>query len=293
MTKLLVGIGCDAVQELPASVLSFSIREQTEMPIEIAHLHRAEVTGIDDRLLRMQRTAFSLQRFLLATLMLQRGFDVAIYLDSDMLILRPIDDLVAQFRAAGHHIATVDTREEWRRQRQSSVMVMDRDGAERLAGSFLRFMRDEISYDDLIYLKTVGPIGVIDSIWNGLEYLDQDIALLHYTDMDRQPWLAHGNPNEGIWYANLWRFTRQPEGVALLKQAVTARHVRPALLKILAAGPSISARPNGAVWSDWFFVPPHRFRRLRSLSLRRLLAPVLNIGIAAQSWARDGQLNVR
>lgn len=289
----MVGIGCDAAQELPASVLAFSIREKARMPVQIEHLYRIEATGVDDRLLQMQRTAFSLQRFLLARVMLQRGFDLAVYLDSDMLMLRPIDELIDCFQSENSAIATVESREEWRRQRQSSVMVMDRAGAESIATSFDRFSVGEISYDDLIYLKAVGNVGLLDSRWNGLEYLDQDMALLHYTDMDRQPWLTHGNPNAGIWYANLWRYTQTEEGMALLKHEAKVRHVRPALLDMMATGPSISARSNVAVLADLFFIPPHRFKRIKDKTLRRITAPLLNVAISSQSFARNGQLNVR
>lgn len=293
LSKVIVGIGCDAAQELPASVLAFSIHEKAQAPVSVEHLYRVDEAGIDDRLRQMQRTAFSLQRFLLARMMLRRGFDLAIYLDSDMLMLRPVDELVAQFNACNSSVAIVDSRVEWRRQRQSSVMVMNREGAERLHESFIRFAADEISYDELIYLKTIGPVGVLDSRWNGLEYLDQDMALIHYTDMDRQPWLAHGNPNSGIWYANLWRFTRSHVGMEVLEREAAARHVRPALLEIVKEGPSVSARSNSALLSDLFFIPPHRFKRIKGPALRRLAAPLLRAAISSQSVVRNGQLNVR
>lgn len=281
------------MQELPAAVLALSIREKAQVTVQVEHLYRIEAAGVDDRLLQMQRTAFSLQRFLLARVMLERGFDIAVYLDSDMLVLRPIDELVDAFLASDSAIATVDSRAEWRRQRQSSVMVMDRDGAVRLSESFARFAAADIDYDDLIYLRTVGTVGLLDSRWNGLEYLDQDVALLHYTDMDRQPWLTHGNPNSGIWYANLWRFTRDATGMALFERETAARHVRPALRDIVASGPSISARSNAAMLADIFFVPPHRFKRVKGRTLRRLGAPLLNVVRSFQSVVRNGQLNVR
>jgi lipopolysaccharide biosynthesis glycosyltransferase len=278
---------------LPASVLAFSIHEKAQAPVSVEHLYRVDEAGIDDRLCQMQRTAFSLQRFLLARVMLRRGFDLAIYLDSDMLMLRSVDELVAHFDTSGSSVAVVDSRPEWHRQRQSSVIVMNCEGAERLHQSFMRFAAGEISYDELIYLKTIGPLGVLDSRWNGLEYLDQDMALIHYTDMDRQPWLAHGNPNSGIWYANLWRFTRSRAGMEVLAREAAARHVRPALLEIIKEGPSISARSNSALLADLCFIPPHRFKRIKAPAFRRLAAPLLRAAISSQSFMRNGQLNVR
>jgi hypothetical protein len=126
-----------------------------------------------------------------------------------------------------------------------------------------------------------------------LEYLDQDMALIHYTDMDRQPWLAHGNPNSGIWYANLWRFTRSRAGMEVLAREAAARHVRPALLEIIKEGPSISARSNSALLADLCFIPPHRFKRIKAPAFRRLAAPLLRAAISSQSFMRNGQLNVR
>lgn len=293
MSKVLIGIGCDPVQELPAAVLAFSILKNAHMPVDIEYLYRVEAVGVEPRLLNMQRTAFSLQRFLLARVMLERNYDIAIYLDSDMLVLRPINELVSAFKSTGKDIATVESRSEWRRQRQSSVMIMDRLGAERLSASFTNFIEEKINYDALIYLHTVGEIGLVDSRWNGLEYLDQDMALLHYTDMDRQPWLRHGNPNSGIWYANLWHFTLEASGMAMLEREAAARHVRPALVEMMRMGPSISARSNAAIMADLFFVPPHRFKRIRNRMLRLIAAPLLNFVAALQSFANNGDINVR
>lgn len=293
MSKIIIGIGCSIAQELPASVLSYSINQSARTPIVIEHLHRIDAKNIDAKLLHMQRTAFSLQRFLLAKVMLQRGCDVGIYFDSDMIVLRPVDELVKEFHGSNSVIATAESRIEWRRQRQSSVMVMNQEGAKLLVHSFEQFIAGAVSYDDLIYLKTVGEVGSINSRWNALEFLDQEVALLHYTDMDRQPWVSNGNPNAGIWYSNLWHFCRRREGLTVLKSAIEAGYVRPSLWDIVEMGPSISARSNSVLLKDALFVPAHRFQKVTLHPLRKILAPMLKLVILFQSVCRNGQINIR
>lgn len=294
MSSLIVGIGCETAQELPAEVLAFSIMRHAGSPLEVVKLHEIGHYGDADRaLLKKQRTPFSLQRFLLARLLIERDVDIAIYLDSDMLVLRPIQELVVRFIDAGEDVATVASLPEWRRQPQSSVMVMNRAGAARLSQSFDRYLDASLSYDELLYLKTVGPVSSLPHRWNSLEYLDETTALIHYTDMDTQPWLWDGNPNAGIWYAYLWRYAQTPAGRALLEREISRRHVRPALFEVVDRGPSMSAFSSIAHLRDMLFVPPHRFRRVKYHGLRSALAPLLRAAIGAQFMLSNGQPNVR
>jgi hypothetical protein len=170
---------------------------------------------------------------------------------------------------------------------------MNREGAELIWTSYKHFLNDKLSYDDLIYLRTIPEIGTIGYRWNCLEYLDETTALIHYTDVETQPWLRAGNPNSGIWHTFLWRFVQDPQQRALLLSAVTKGHVRPSLIEILDRGPSLTARSNFAWFKDLFFIPPHRFRRLSQPWMRRALAPVLRTLIGLQFIISNGQPNVR
>jgi hypothetical protein len=290
----LLGIGCDAAQELAAEVLKFSVLRHSRVPIQVVKLHEALESGeIDQISLPPQRTSFSFQRFILAKLMLDRECEVAVYLDSDMLMLRPIDDLITLFAQTTAPIATAEPLSSWRRQRQSSVLVMTREGATQLWSSFQRHLAGEIGYDELIYLRAVGPVGTLPYHWNCLEYLDEQTALLHYTDMDAQPWLWDGNPNAGIWYTYLWLYARESRGHSLIEREIARGHVRPALRSIVGAGPSLSATSSSARLSDMLFVPPHRFRRIRNRTARVILAPLLRGAINMQFLLTNGQPNSR
>jgi hypothetical protein len=294
MINLIIGIGCDHAQDLPAAVLRFSIERETQLRPDIIPLHQTpQWAEMAATLKACQRTPFSLQRFLLARLFLDSSAEIGIYLDSDMLVLRPVEQLVASFRDTGRNLATVQPLKEWRRRHQSSVLVMNREGAELIWASYQNFLSGKISYDDLIYLKTISDIGAIEYSWNCLEYLDETTALLHYTDVETQPWLREGNPNAGIWYTYLWRFVQDLRQRELLLGAVAEGHVRPSLLEVLKQGPSLTALSRHARIRDLFFVPPHRFRKLSLPWIRAALAPLLRTLMSLQFITSNGQPNVR
>jgi len=294
LSTAIVGIGCDVAQELAAEVLTFSIHRHAANRVEVVKLRQMlETDEIDRAPLPRQRTPFSFQRFLLAKLMLDRRCDVAVYLDSDMLVLRDIEELVDLFEQTKAPVATVEPMSNWRRRRQSSVLVMNRLGAEQLWSSFRRHLSGDIAYDELIYLRTVGTVGTLPYRWNCLEYLDEQTALLHYTDMDAQPWLWEGNPNAGIWYTYLWLYTQEGGGRSLVEREIERGHVRPALKSIIDAGPSLSAVSSSARFRDLLFVPPHRFRVVRGRVARTVFAPVLRVAIRMQFLLTNGQPNIR
>ena len=294
MNSAVVGIGCDQAQKLAAEVLTYSLKQHARSEIEVIKLNESpHWADLSRNIGGRQKTPFSFQRFLLAGHLLASSHDVAIYVDSDMLVLRPIDGLVAAFAATGRDIATVAPLTQWRRRQQSSVLVFNRAGAQLLWDSYHRYLRGELSYDELIYLRTVNEVGTIPYVWNCLEYLDEAAALIHYTDMDTQPWLRDGNPNAGIWYTYLWRYVQTASGRAVLEDEVRLNHVRPALKEIVELGSSISAFSSRAQLADVFFVPPHRFKRLRSAAVRKMLAPLLRAVVRLQFLLSNGQPNIR
>ena len=294
MSVITIGIGCTPAQNLAAEVLKFSINQCSKIELSFILLHSDEQwSKLSLPLSSRQRTPFSLQRFFLAHKVLESSSDIGIYLDSDMLVMRPVEQLITKFIATGACIATVDALAQWCRRKQSSVLIMNREGAKCLWESYLKFEAGLIDYDDLIYLRKISHVGTIDYSWNCLEYLDESTALLHFTDVETQPWLRFGNPNLGIWNAFLWRFSQDINNRALVYDEVKRGHVRPSLLEVLSNGPSLTTRSNYGYLRDLFFVPPHRFKKISSSYLRIILAPFLRVLMWLQFFFSNGQPNIR
>lgn len=294
MSKIKIGIGCTPAQILAAKILRFSINQCSEVKPSFIFLHNNERwKALSESISGHQRTPFSLQRFFLAHEILQSSADIGIYLDSDMLVIKPIEQLVSKFVATGSCVATVDTLDQWQRRKQSSVLVMNREGARYLWESYLEFEAGLIDYDELIYLRKISDVGIIDYSWNCLEYLDESTALLHFTDVETQPWLRFGNPNLGIWNTFLWRFAQDGSNQKLVYEEIKCGHVRPSLVEVLSNGPSLTTRSNRGWLNDLFFVPPHRFKKISRGYLRTILSPLLRVVIWAQFIINNGQPNIR
>jgi len=254
-----VFVACTPAEWLPMRVLEFSIKETSRDHVELAPLYKFE------RLIPMPasannrpRTPFSFQRFLIPELCNFEG--KAIYLDADMLVFEDIAQ-VWNTPFDGCDLQTVREAGTGRR-RQFSVMLLD--------CARLRWNVDEIvakldagnlDYAGLMYeMRVAESIGeAISPHWNTLEAYDPPTTcLLHYTDMNTQPWISSSNPLGHLWVACLRRavaagFISEEEVV----REVTAGHVRPSLLAQLRAG-----------WDDCIDLP----REMRRLD-RGFVAP--------------------
>lgn len=260
-----VFVAATAAEWLPTRVLEYSILETASLPVEVRAIYTAErAIPTPAALENRPRTPFSFQRFVIPELCAYQGR--AIYLDSDMQVFRDIAGLWNQ-PLAGCDLQTVRESGEGRRG-QFSVMLLD---CERL-----RWNVDEIvaaldagrlTYDKLMYEMAVAPrIGRdISPDWNALEQYDADsTCLLHYTDMNTQPWVASTNPRAHLWVACLRRaldggFISRDE----FERELAAGHVRPSLRAQIDDGVD---RPvdlaSAALKGDRSFVAP--YRRLRT-----------------------------
>lgn len=250
---------------LPMKVLEFSIRETTKQPVEVMALYTFDrpiptPSAVENR----ARTPFSFQRFLIPELC---GFSgKAIYLDADMQVFRDIDELW-NVDFGGGDLQTVHEGNHGRRG-QFSVMLLD---CERLGWNVDQIVADldadKLDYVGLMYeMKVAGQVGRnVSPEWNSLESYDPSkTCLLHYTDMNTQPWISTANPLGDIWVACLRRalasgFITREE----LVREVQAGHVRPSLLAQIDAGIDATISLSSAIRKlDRGFVAP--YRRLHS-----------------------------
>jgi len=246
---------------LPTRVLEFSIRETSSRVVEVASLYafgRPMPTPRD--ITNRPRTPFSFQRFLIPELCDYAG--KAIYLDADMLVFRDIDQIWSA-GLDGHDLQTVAGEDEDRRS-QYSVMLLD---CARLRWNIDSIVGDldagKLDYSGLMYdMRVANRIGYdIPPAWNSLErFTLNETCLLHYTDMNTQPWVSISNPLAYLWVACLRRalaagFISKGE----VASEVNKGHVRPSLLaQLLAELDDCINLPAEMRRLDRDFVPPYR-----------------------------------
>ena len=156
----------------------------------------------------------------------------AIYLDSDMVVYDDLIELVKESEKSENSIVGVQQRKHDLRGNQSSVIVFKLYKMKKLTyhdiDSILKdYHNGNYSYEDIF--KTLKPFGGIDySIswkWNCLDFQVTETKLLHYTNMETQPWLSSVSPLASAWERNL------NVGVdsELIKKHKKMRYVRPNL----------------------------------------------------------------
>lgn len=247
---------------LPMRVLEFSIRETTTLPVELAAIYQFERPIAMPRAVENRpRTPFSFQRFLIPELCHFKGR--AIYMDADMQVFRDIGGLWNQ-PFAGCDLLTVQEAGDGRRG-QFSVMLLD---CEKLGWNVDRIVEaldsGELNYATLMYeMRVAKQIGrSISTSWNCLERYDPaTTSLLHYTDMDTQPWVSTANPLGYLWIACLRRalasgFISRDE----ISREIAAGHVRPSLLAQLDSDIDDTLLLPAAIQrQDRNFVAPYKY----------------------------------
>lgn len=295
MLKLCIGVGMTDDQELSYLVLEHSIKRylSDDKLVDIIRLSTLEAPDLKLKR-KEQRTPFSLQRFLLARQVVSSNYDFGLYLDSDMLLLSDVSKIVDYMNSSKYEIETVNVEQDWKRRAQTSVMVMTRTGAQQLESQLNLYINDKISYDELMYLQKIEFGRSIPAKWNSLEFLDSDTKLIHWTDVDTQPWLSKGNPNAGVWYSGLHHFLshNRSHEKELLKQ-IELGNVLPSLREIADYSPSISRFQPVNAFKDLFFIPPPRIRKIKNRKLRKILGPIFYLLRFVQYVRKGGQINVR
>lgn len=256
-----VFVAATAAEWLPARVLEFSIHETTELAVEVNQISTAGRTIPEPQAIKNRaRTPFSFQRFLIPELCGYSG--KAIYLDADMQLFRDISGLW-NHDFAGCDVQTVRAAQKGRRG-QFSVMLLD---CKALGWNIDQIVADLdaglLDYEALMYeMRVVRKVGRnIAPDWNSLErYEAGKTCLLHYTDMNTQPWISTANPLGHHWIACLRRalwegFISRTE----LERELASGHVRPSLLAQIDANQNTSVMLSKSVRKlDRAFVPPYR-----------------------------------
>jgi hypothetical protein len=220
-------------ERLPMKVLEYSIRKHSSVAVQVEALCDAGIaipTPQDPA--KRPRTPFSFQRLLIPERAGRTG--KAIYLDADMQLFADIRSLW-QAPMGDADLLTVIEPAASGRAPQFSVMLIDcakvpwdiRDIVRRLDS-------DELSYEDLMYrMAAAGVVArTIDPAWNSLErFAEGETALLHYTDMNTQPWVHAGHRFGYLWTRDLLEAVERGHITRdLVADHVAKGWIRPSLL---------------------------------------------------------------
>lgn len=146
-------------------------------------------------------TEFSLYRYLIPQLSNYEG--VAVYADSDMLCLRNVDALF-DLDVEDYHFLSVRGHRagEW----APSLMVINcarcRFDLERYFADIDRGLysyHDFCRFNERFRSHHSFRIGELDSEWNSFDRYGPTTRIIHYTDLERQPWRHANHPFGDVW----------------------------------------------------------------------------------------------
>lgn len=238
-----VFVGCMPEQDLAYRVLEYSIRRHASVSVQVQRLHEAiAAQGMALPQPRdpanQGRTPFSFQRFAIPALCAHQGR--AIYLDSDMLVLRDLRP-VWGFPLGTRQLASVASPPGSSRPPQFSVMLLDCAHLPwRIETLVAQLDAGTLSYQALMHEMATVPHweAALPPHWNSLEEYDPaETSLVHFTDMSGQPWLNPLHPHAALWCRYLLDAVADGAiSAALITEEVQHGHIRPSLLVQLEQG---------------------------------------------------------
>lgn len=282
--EIRIFIGTDVSQMGAAEVLKQSIMETASMPVHVETMERLYIPQPKD-VRQSQRTGFSFSRWAIPELCGYKGR--AIYIDADMMVFTDIKELW-DWPMGSATIAIVDGRDtsycaDWAKgnKNETSVMVLDCEKAKWSLASLIEGLDGQYDYkammSDLCFLPEEDILRTIPRRWNAMDYWDQSVSLLHYTNVPTQPWVTVGNPFGHVWVNNLKRLISEGKvSYDFIKEQVVKGYFRPSLLRELEGDTCLD--PHSAYGQELFALDissifvPHKdlmaFTRKRDLAIR-------------------------
>lgn len=237
-------VGADRSQQLAVPVLEHSIRRHTTMRVELRSMHDVVLPDpVDIR--QRKRTGFSFTRFAIPQLMGHKG--KAVYLDADMLVFRDFRELW-NIPFNGAKIAIQEELPDQaqnqakagalkKRVKQCSVMLLDCEALDWDPVKVIAGLDGEYTYEELMAgMCVLDESEIRYSVpfrWNSLEvYEPGKTGLIHFTDMNTQPWVFANNPNGYLWHEEV-RIMLQNGALtwAQIENEVALGYLRPSLIK--------------------------------------------------------------
>jgi lipopolysaccharide biosynthesis glycosyltransferase len=207
-------VGADRSQLLAVAVLEHSIQRHTRLPCCVTPLIDLDLPEPAD-IRQGARTNFSFARFAIPQLKSYEGR--AIYMDADMLVFRDIAELwnlpfdgakvIVQDRLPDELARRNKAGAPRKRRKQSSVMLIDCAATRWDAPAIIAGLDGRYTYEQLLHELCILDESEINYAlpfaWNSLEHYDHNTRLIHYTDMNTQPWVSNHNRLGHLWIAEV------------------------------------------------------------------------------------------
>jgi len=208
MRKINIYVGASEAQYIPTKVLEFSIKKYSSINVNVIPLYKA----LSDKKIQIPastRTPFSLQRLYIPLLNNFKG--IAVYLDSDMLVFKDIKNLIDSHDHK-FSLCSAPAPPKSGRRDQFSVFTVDCSKASWNPEKLVEEAAN--NYEKILFQFEFekSKSKCLPWQWNSLEYFDSNTNLIHFTDMDKQPWISTENSNKNLW-------------VKYLKEAINSKFI--------------------------------------------------------------------
>lgn len=250
-------VGTDRSQMIGYEVLKYSIQRFSSLPVSMQPMLNLDLPEPNDKR-QVQRTGFSFSRFAIPRLAGYRG--KAIYMDADMQVFCDIRELweipfngtkvVIQEEIPSEHQAVRTGKSGRKRIKQCSVMMLDCEALDWLPEEIIAGLDGAYTYPelmaDLCILHEDEISYDIPFRWNSLEHWDETTCLIHYTDMNTQPWVSNANPFGYIWVRELKRMLDERViDLGDVREEIARGYARPSLeTELLMDGEPVSDDPE-------------------------------------------------
>jgi hypothetical protein len=225
--------GADRSQYLAFRVLEHSIRARTEREVHVRTIDNTDAPHVIDPR-HAPYTEFSFGRFAIPSLCAYAG--KAVYMDSDMLVLRDIAELWDQPFDGARILIEVGSRAQAERGKHAAVMLLDCERLPWRVSEIVAGLGTRYDYDALMSIDPLlVPGDMADRIpagWNDLDRYDaQRTRNIHFTEIRTQPWVCATHPLGHLWVDELRRLlAHNALDSAVLREEVREGHARPSLL---------------------------------------------------------------
>lgn len=267
-------------QMLSFKVLEYSIKQHCSVPVEVYPLHKIGINcPVPVRPGNRQRTPFSFQRFMIPEAVGYSGR--AIYMDSDMQVFSDLAE-VWNTDMGVHDLLHCAGRNGEGRSEQFSVLLLD---CEQLNWNVTQIVADldanRYNYSELMGGMCVAKskAALLPCYWNSLEfYSAKETALVHYTDMQTQPWVNVRNPLSSLWFESLFEAIRSGAiTLGFIDKHIAEGWIRPSIRYQIESSVADSRNlPAVELAKDREFVPPYKSIRVKR-SVKSLLSYSENI----------------